>query len=389
VALALCAASLQGRGDCAQAAVAGALPAHAARPRVELVLAPDPEGHGPPALVFARAQLHRFGIDPRQSGAGLVLTIDQRGVSARLDTAPLPAAAYLTGTITTEAGGTVSFSCDAAGHETWRGAAAAFTGAPLREVLACTDLGRPIGKSVWLDVPVLVGSLATAAETGSPVGLLLTLGAAECGELIARADQDGDDLVVTGCSRGGLALPALLLVVARADAGDLGEEERWMALSFAARDSRRDEAALQLARFASPRTERCLLALLQSEDLTRGCALEALARRRACAALPAMVATPAFAAESDPVALAALATLWPTCSAEQRRAARIQLAANPMLLAAVDDLARPAIGPPLAGGASEDLPVWRRALLVGLVLTALALAWRVLGRSLAPLHRIS
>jgi hypothetical protein len=195
--------------------------------------------------------------------------------------------------------------------------------------------------------------------------LLSTLGAAECGELIVRALAFGSYVMLEGRSRGGLALPAILVAAARRHAAPLSEEQRWIALAFAARDDRREEAALQLARFASPPSERCLLALLHGQDFAAACAFEALARRGACDALPQMAALPALA-RRDPVAVAALATLWPSCSPEQRSATRAQLAGNADLLAVVDRLDRP--WPASEARAHGRL---RLALCVGLSLSAL------------------
>lgn len=352
-----------------------------AQVRLDLRLAPDPAHRGPPGLVFARTQLARFGVGDIDPDAGVLLAVDSDGVVAHADAAPIATGVYLEGRITT-ARGTIAVQCDDSGRETWRGGAAAFDAEPLRAFAASTDVARPLGKTAWLDVAVLVGVLGTGIETESPIGLLLTLGAAECGELIVRASRADDELVYEGRSRGGLTLPALLTALARRhSASPLPDEDRWIALAFAARDSRREEAALQLARFPSAASERCLLALLHGQDFVRTCALEALARRRAGGALPEMAATAAFA-DRDPVALAALVTLWPTCSADQRRRTRAELAANPALLDALDDAGAP--HRPRGAGAVDTGPTrgagsdWRRrAALLVLTLSALGLFWRV------------
>lgn len=359
--------------------------ATSAQARLDVRLAADPTQSGPPALVFARQQLPRFALHAAalDVDTGLTLVVDAHGVHVAPDSASLPASVYLQGAITTADGTTVTLACDFDGHETWRGSAPAFSAAPLRDFVACTDCWRPIGRTAWLDIAVLVGMLGTGVETESPLGLMLTLGAAECGELIVRGSTDGDQWVLEGRSRGGLVLPALLTHLAqRYDDGRRTEEQRWIALAFAARDSRREEAAIQLARFHSAASERCLLALLHAPDFARVRAIEALARRGASAALPKMAATSAFAAEHDTVAMAALATLWPACSPEQRRTTRALLAANPALLDHVDRLDQPVRTAGVGGDSNPErgAPLgWSRfVLLVALIGSASVLLRRVL-----------
>lgn len=364
-------------------ALALALPQAHAQATLDLRLAADPARLGPPGLVFARGQIEKITGLATDSGVQTWLAAGATGVRAGRDAGPpLPDGVYLAGTLTTAEGDAVTIACDFAGRETWSGPSDVLTRPGLRRLLDCLDAARPLGTTVWVDVAVLVGNLAVGFETESTRGLLTTLGATECGELVLHAGAGAGGVVLEGRSRGGVLLPLLLLHLAGVG-HDLAavEERRWIALAFAGRDARREEAVLQLARFRSPDSERCLLALLHQADFARTCALAALAGRGESGALPRMAATPAFDAGADAAAAAALATLWSACSPQERRLTLRELARNAELSALVGRLDAPAT----AGHGAAVLPAQgvlpggvRALLLACLVPCAVVLAWRAL-----------
>ncbi|MEZ5963566.1 MAG: hypothetical protein R3F56_06940 [Planctomycetota bacterium] len=365
-----------------------------AQARLEVHLTADAARSGPPGLVFARGQLSRFGFDDIDTFGPLAVSIDEAGLHLGVDAATTIDTDYLRGRIVLP-GGVVAVRCDAGGHETWSGRTATLALEPLQTFVACVDATRSPGKASWLDVGSLVGVLATGIETESPLGLMLSLGASECGELVVRCTTSGEAFEFEGRSGGGLTLPALLATLARRHVTKpMSEEERWTTLAFAARDGRREEAALQLARFDSERSARCLLALLQAPDFVRECALSTLARRREEQLLPEMAATTAFV-DRDPVATATLATLWPECSPLLRRRTRTELAGNLGLLAALDHLelaAEPSHPGTRSASAGHPRPrdPWHLVLVLLLAVPAVVLARRVLsGPSRRPRQRIS
>ena len=198
-----------------------------------------------------------------------------------------------------------------------------------------------------------------------------------------------------GRSRGGLTWPALLLALARHQ-GNLAidQEQRWITLAYAARDSRRQEAGMQLARFASSASDRCLRALLRADDASRVRAIESLARRGAADALPAMLAAAHGDDDALAAASAAVAALWGGCSDDVRRAARTRAAADPALLAAITRVEHAAM---IAGFGSASLPqptvaasgTPRTGWASLLALTALAILGRVLIGAIPRGQRIS
>ncbi len=363
---------------------------------LDVRLRADPESRGPPALVWARQQLNLWAPELADVRAGVRVRISASGVRASPDDEEIPAGAYMVGRIATADGANLALHCDADGYETWRGdRAAAERCAPVSDFLTSTDVLRPGDNATWLDVAVLVGLSGTGFETEAPTGLLLTLGAAECGELLLRATTQGDQLLVEGRSRGGLTWPALLLALARQPSNlAIDHEQRWITLAYAARDSRRQEAGMQLARFASRASDRCLRALLRADDASRVRAIESLARRGAADALPAMLAAAQGDDDARAAVSAAVASLWPDCSDNVRRTARTRAAADPALLAVITRVEHAAM---LAGIGTASMPsptvappgAPRTGWASLLALTALALLGRVLMGAIPRGQRIS
>jgi len=357
-----------------------------AQVEVELALRADQHGGGPPALVWARDHLPHFApglADPR---AALRVRLHAGGISAEPG-ADRPDDPYLRGRIVAPGGDALAVRCDATGYETWEGSAAAAAGCPqVLALLAATDAARPAGALTWVDFAALLGNLTAGVELDSPVGLLLALGGAECGDLVLRAAARGDRFTLEGRSRGGVVFPAILLALAapRGDAS-AAEEQRWIALAFAARDARREEAAMQLARFGSREGERCLRALLHAGLDTRLRAIEALARRGAAEALPDVVAASRRDAASAAAAAAALAALWDRCPEPTRARVRAEVADEPQL---ASTLARVDAAPRVAGPGAVRAPgraAGRPVLAAVLAVLAVGLLLRVL----RPVQRIS
>jgi hypothetical protein len=364
-------------GRAAAAGAAALLAAAASAQTLTLHFRPDPQRAGPPALVWLREELPRLLAADVDPSAGLRLRLEGERVQAAPDDAA-PGTLYLAGELTLPAG-TFTIACDETGYEVWRGPRRVAEASPvLRDLLACTDAARPAGATTWVDVAVLVGLSGPGYEPESPLGVVSTLGASECGDLWLRATTAGDVLELHGRSRGGLTLPAVLLLLARRRAADpAAEEHRWIALAFAARDSRREEAALQLARFASADSERCLRALLHADPATRERAIESLARRGIGSALPSLVAAGGDQ-HTKAAAAAALATLWPGCSPEERQAARARLGRASPLHEAIDraESLLHAPSPPVRPAGPDRPEPWRAPAAGVLALSVLLLLWR-------------
>lgn len=306
-----------------RALVAGCVTAVAATGQtgIEIHLPADPSHRGPPALVQARATLPEFGATVHDPFSALLLELDADGLRVRPDSAPSPAGQALRARITID-GEEIHAVCDQGGLETWRSARGrALRTPPLRALAAQLDLVRAPGP-VWFDVAALVGGRMAGVQMESPLGRLSTLGAVECGDLVVRLDNEGDDVVVVGRSRGGLLLPALLLHLAAQKTPTPTSTEAWQLLAYAARDSRREEATMHLALATDPTAPDALRNLLFADDMACGRAAEALARRREPDALARLTHALRTARPTQrPFLEAAVATLWPLAdTAEQRRA---------------------------------------------------------------------
>src|SRR5690606_37323482 len=140
--------------------------------------------------------------------------------------------------------------------------------------------------SGWLDLDVgsAVGNLLPAALDTDPIDVALTLGAHECGDLAVLARPDPDGLTVVGRSRGGLALPAVLLAAAARRAAQTADglasdgPERWLLLAASAHAAEREEAARQLSRFDDPRAVEMLERLRHADGVVQLVAAQGLSR---------------------------------------------------------------------------------------------------------------
>ncbi len=302
----------------ALAAACIAAGAAAGQGRIEVRLPADPEHRGPPALVAVREVLAEFGAATPDPFAALVLELDGAGLRARPAAADATVAGALSATIEVD-GSVIHAMCDAQGLEVWRSPGGrALRAAPLQAFAAATDLRRARGP-VWLNVATLVGGRAAGIQMESPLGRLLTIGAVECGDLILDVQAEGEDIVVLGRSRGGLTLPALLLHLAATTTPPPTPTDAWRVLAFAARDGRREEAALHLAFATEPGATDTLRSLLYGNDAAQGRAAEALARRGDPAALSPLARALAAASPAQrPSVQAAMATLWPLASTDIR-----------------------------------------------------------------------
>lgn len=267
--------------------------------------------------------LPEFGAAAHDPFSALFLELDADGLRVHPDSAPMPEGLALRAKITVD-GEEIHAECDQRGRETWRASRGrALRTPPLRALAAQLDLVRAPGP-VWFDVAALVGGRMAGVQMESPLGRLSTLGAVECGELVVRLDTEGDDVVVVGRSRGGLLLPALLLHLAAQQTPTPTAAQAWQLLAYAARDSRREEAALQLGFAEDLSTGDALRSLLFATDMACGRAAEALARRRAPDSLARLTHAVRTATPTQrPTLEAAVATLWPLADDDERRRARI------------------------------------------------------------------
>jgi hypothetical protein len=344
-------------------------------PATTVHLAADAERIGPPAWSWAREQL--AAAHGGAARASLTLAL----IDGRLDARPgiaLAPGEYLRAELAI--GGTiVRATCDFNGRETWLVPTDAANSPIYRQLLAWLDLGAARRSPAWFDTGALVGLIGTGFETDAPTGLWLTIGAAECGELIATIEPTAAGSRLAARSGGGLLLPAALLWLAHHHGGAPTEqpEQRWMRLAFAARDSRRDEAALQLGRFASAQGERCLRALLHLDDGTQLRAAESLVRRGAIDSLPLLARlTRTTDLDTRVIAGAAIASLWERADAPTRTGLRSQ--ADAELRALLANLERPRVaglhGAESSGDATVPMSPTRRALAATLLFTAGLLA---------------
>jgi hypothetical protein len=268
-------------------------------------------------------------------------------------------------------------TCDAQGLETWRAPRGlALRTPPLQALATELDLARAPGP-VWLDVAALIGGRAAGVQMESPLGRLLTLGAVECGDLIVQLHAEGDDIVVRGRSRGGLVLPALLLHLAARSTPPPTPAQAWQALAYAARDSRREEAALQLAFSTDVSALPTLRSLLFARDAVQGRAAEALARRSDPTALVPLARALQTTTPTQRAALeTAIATLWPRAPAALRSRARMDAPATLTVALGQATPRLTAIGLLAA-----------RALTA--ILLMIAAAWLLSALRAAPAHRTS
>lgn len=290
--------------------------------------------------------------------------------------------AYLRATVIL-GNGIIHVACDQDGHEAWSVDQAAAESAAYRALLDWLDLGGATAARAWFDTPALVGLLGPGFETESPHGVRRALVATECGDLVVARERRDRGERLRARSGGGLLLPAALLWLSQRTATSTDQEQRWLRLAFAARDARRDEAMLQLARFTSADSERGLRALCRDHS-TAPRAIESLTRRRAIDSLGQL----ATLASTQPdavgeVATAAIATLWPRASAEVR--ADVRARADRRLHGVLADLdaAKAATMLPRAAPSTDDptTPPTRRGLAASLLFTAGLLAILLARRS--------
>jgi hypothetical protein len=281
------------------AALALAAPATAQTCTLQVDLAADPDGAGPPAWTWLRDQaLGRLlgtgaGLGPR---AALRLTWDEAGAlrgerGATADDDGVYARFELRGGRTVLGRGSCSFD----GAERWLfepGAGA--QPAPIGDLVARFG---PEVRTGWLelDLAAAIGNLMPGVVPGDVHGELLTLGAEQCGTVAVLARSgSGAAVQIVGRSGGGLALPALLLTLAAPRSADprpaAGAVERWLLLAATARAAEQEEAARQLGRFDDPRAVRALERLLFADGRIRLVAMHGLGRLRARGSISAILA---------------------------------------------------------------------------------------------------
>ena len=270
-------------------------------------------------------------------------TLHCHPTSVRIDDpVSLPAKVVTAGEAQLPGGTRIEFSCDNKGREEWR----IEPGAPAHDVMSVvTALHVAIdGAPRTIDLSTWIGHLGGPAIPGDPMADLLTIGAAECGELTIAARTSGRDIRVIGRSRGGLTLPAVLawLCIQRESAWlPATAVDMWCLRAFGSRDGDRAEAARQLQR-AGRAGLPGLRALLHAGESDRLAAIASLMRLHAVAELPRIVASAdADLPLVDAMATAALNEMWPEASTKTRKATRAALRRNPDI-----DAEPPADAPP-------------------------------------------
>lgn len=293
----------------------------AAQATLEIQLAADPQGNGPPAISWVRdAYLPRtsgwpHARSPRDS-VGLRITAD--GVELTTPELPQLGDSYAVGRIDLGGGSWFDLRCDFDGYEELRGR---IVDAPrVRRMLRLLRLDLHSGP-LELDVGSLIGASIAARDESNPTDQLLGVGAAECGNLTLAVERSGSSLRLRGRSAGGLTLPALLwwLADSRHTTPADTQEEAWRTLAICARDASREEAARQLAIHRGPGATDMLERMLLTDDFTRVVAMHALLNRGSLASLPAMLgATQPGDRASEELARAALDRWLPHTPVTQR-----------------------------------------------------------------------
>lgn len=266
----------------------------------EVHLAGDPQRQGPTAWTWLRRYaIPRLSEDQRDPFRELSIHWTPSGV--RMTAGTRTADHYAHGTIRWRGKSIVDFSCSSSGHETWR--CAGGSEVPVRVRSLAESLGLGVGGVQTFDLATLIAHLAEVIPHDDSLRtLLLTSGAAECGDVQFAVSNRSRQLAVRGQSHGGLILPAIIVAAATMDSPnqideplELTERDKWQVLAFAARHDTRLEAAAQLARLGDPAAIETLERLLWTEDATRASAMEGLIRAGATDSLQQVVA----AAHSD------------------------------------------------------------------------------------------
>ncbi len=357
-------------------AVASAATAQAPQLRsMQLQLATDA---GPSAWSWARRQAlaAHTGLSVERLTAALEITADHRGLTTAAAVTP-PADAAVEGVITLEGGCSIRLRATPDGREEWYASDRDAMFAWLR------SLGlRPSTTAAAVETAALVGNTAAVADHDDPKAHLLRLGPAMCGPLTyARPTAAGaPDLV--GHSEGGLSLPMLLVALATRSGGSADRGDPWVLAARCARGADRAEAARQLALSRSPSAADALERLLYATDEARVTAMAALVRRGDAEVLPEVIAAAdRDIAMSEPVAIAAVWTLFGRASAETRRRAidRLQQSDSPCLRALPGQVTdaptaatagRDALRMPSTGGEWALRLCWISAIALGLTLLA-------------------
>jgi hypothetical protein len=290
-------------------------------PRLTVVLAADPSGDGPPALVWLRrAGLPAFasaiGALDRDAQWTLRLTVD--GVLTVVPSAVELDAGCYARIVVTVGGRTIEGRCDTNGIEDWvvERPLPAMPGrfATLLALLRVDDAPLPR----QFDVGAVVGNLMPALPDEDPMRALLFDGAVECGDVTFAVAREATRVRVRGRSAGGLTLPVVLTLLAelrsRPDPAlrsrDVADGESHALVARAGRDEHRDESIRQLARSEGAEERRVLYGLLHADDEVRVAAMEALVRAGDVDAVPRLLAAATRAIpESERMAELALATL--------------------------------------------------------------------------------
>ncbi|GAB4146255.1 MAG: hypothetical protein Fur0037_14280 [Planctomycetota bacterium] len=300
------------------------------KPELRVLLAPDAEGQGPPALVWLRRSwlpVQSFwprGLDPSR---GLRIHAGANGV--RCSPSPHEGGSYLEGEFVLPGLGSVLLSCDREGIEDWYAPQGPL---PPRLGELVSALGDLEASPRTVDAGVFCGVLGPGLADGDPLRPLLSIAMSRCGEVVLRAWRSEDGWRVRGRSAGGLLLPALGAFLAACPSGSIptvpspGNGTALVARAFAGRDPDRAEAARQMARTRTARVDQALDSLAFGDSPCRLQAIDSLLRRGDPADLERILAAvdPASRADLD-IARDAIADLWPGLSPAGRERLRAGL----------------------------------------------------------------
>ncbi|MFK7741380.1 MAG: hypothetical protein AB8H80_13775 [Planctomycetota bacterium] len=222
------------------------------------------------------------------------------------------------------------FRCQRDGREQWfLPTSWAAPPSPACSHLLATLAADVVGTPRSVSLPVLTGHAAGALLEGDPAATLLRLCPTLCGDVTWQATLADGQLSVCGRSDGGLTLPAVLALLAEANAS--GSQASPLARrAFTAVDGDASEATRQLGRSDRDLDAETLRALLRARGPEqRLSAIDALIRQNASNELPRIIAASgadrpwATRGASD-----ALQALWTTASVSTRKATRKALAAS-------------------------------------------------------------
>jgi hypothetical protein len=283
--------------------------------------------------------------------------------------------------------GLLTGRCDFEGRERWQGSGLKLGRGRWRHLVGLIGARRAVPVALRcgaLIECILDGRRATTAI----VQRLLDEAPRYCGTVHFRARTTGDHQLVLESPPGnaGILLPGALAWladrIARPDvrghppSSTAGGYECWLTLARAGVGLTRQVAARQLGLLGDPRARPHLERLLTTRDETRLAAMEALANLGSVESVPRILAAASPRIEhSEPVAEAALRTLWRNASAAQRHRLAVSLPTGRVAALRRDQAARlaartpePAANPTAAAAAAAALLVLVLAAMIGLVL---------------------